>query len=118
MGGKVKGKKTVRLRCNIYPLTIGKDTYILTHITDIFEPKKTQNYLFLESIFKEKMKKYQLTSRQEEIAVLTAAGHSNGDIADKLSISEYTVKDHCKEIFRKTGVAKRSELIPKVLSWG
>ncbi|KQC11557.1 MAG: hypothetical protein APR62_09585 [Smithella sp. SDB] len=64
---------------------------------------------------KEKLKKYDLTIRQQEIALLAAIGHSNGAIAEILCISEYTVKDHLKEIFQRIGVCKRSELCPKIL---
>jgi PAS domain S-box-containing protein len=63
------------------------------------------------------LKHYDLSSRQEEIALLAATGHSNRQIAEKLFITEYTVKDHLKEIFQKIGVHSRSELCPKILGW-
>jgi PAS domain S-box-containing protein len=63
------------------------------------------------------LKHYDLSSRQEEIALLAARGHSNRQIAEKLFITEYTVKDHLKEIFQKIGVQGRSELCPKILGW-
>ena len=63
------------------------------------------------------LKHYDLSSRQEEIALLAATGHSNRQIAEKLFITEYTVKDHLKEIFQKIGVHSRSELCPKILRW-
>jgi PAS domain S-box-containing protein len=66
---------------------------------------------------KEKLKQYDLTLRQEEIALLAAMGHSNKDIARELFIAEYTVKDHLKKIFQRIGVGKRSELCPKLLQW-
>jgi PAS domain S-box-containing protein len=64
---------------------------------------------------KDRLKKFELTTRQEEIAILASVGHSNSEIAAKLFISEYTVKDHLKEIFQRIGVCKRSELCPKIL---
>jgi PAS domain S-box-containing protein len=64
---------------------------------------------------KEKLKKYELTTRQQEIALLAAIGHSNNEIAKILFISEYTVKDHLKEIFQRIGICKRSELCPRIL---
>jgi len=65
----------------------------------------------------DKLKQYDLTQRQEEITLLASMGHSNKEIAKKLFIAEYTVKDHLKEIFYKLGVCKRSELCPKILKW-
>jgi DNA-binding CsgD family transcriptional regulator len=62
------------------------------------------------------LKKYNLTSRQNEITILSAAGKSNGDIAKELHISLHTVKDHLKEIFKKIGINHRSELIPTLLN--
>ena len=62
------------------------------------------------------LKKYNLTSRQNEITILSAEGKSNGDIAKELHISLHTVKDHLKEIFKKIGINHRSELIPKLLN--
>ena len=66
---------------------------------------------------KKKLKQYDLTPRQEEIALFAAMGDSNKEIAEKLFIAEYTVKDHLKEIFQQIGVYKRSELCPKILKW-
>jgi PAS domain S-box-containing protein len=63
------------------------------------------------------LKHYNLSRRQQEIALLAATGHSNQQIAEKLFISEYTVKDHLKEIFQKIGVHSRSKLCPKILGW-
>ena len=62
------------------------------------------------------LKKYNLTSRQNEITILSAEGKSNGDIAKELHISLHTVKDHLKEIFKKIGINHRSELIPTLLN--
>ncbi|GAB6268413.1 MAG: PAS and helix-turn-helix domain-containing protein [Smithella sp.] len=64
---------------------------------------------------KEKLKEYELTTRQQEIALLAAIGHSNNEIAKILFISEYTVKDHLKEIFQRIAICKRSELCPRIL---
>jgi len=63
------------------------------------------------------LKNYNLSRRQEETALLAATGYSNREIAEKLFISEHTVKDHLKEIFQKIGVRTRSELCPKILGW-
>jgi len=65
---------------------------------------------------KEKLGQLHLTFRQKEIAILAANGHSNRQIAEKLCLSEYTIKDHLKVIFHVVGVSKRSELCPKLLN--
>ena len=51
-----------------------------------------------------------LTTREQEIVTLVAQGFRNKEIADKLSISEQTVKNHLHNIFDKLGVSDRLEL--------
>lgn len=51
-----------------------------------------------------------LTKREAEIALLVCQGYANGEIAEKLVISETTVKKHVSNIFEKTGIKKREEL--------
>ncbi len=51
-----------------------------------------------------------LTSREIEIVSAIRSGSSNREIAQKLSISEKTVKLHLTNIFRKLGVCSRLEL--------
>jgi predicted ATPase/DNA-binding CsgD family transcriptional regulator len=49
----------------------------------------------------------QLTTREQEIASLVAAGLSNRQIAEKLSISRRTVDAHLEHIFTKLGITSR-----------
>ena len=51
-----------------------------------------------------------LTSREMEIVSAIRSGSSNREIAQKLSISEETVKRHLSHIFAKLGVSSRLEL--------
>jgi two-component system nitrate/nitrite response regulator NarL len=51
-----------------------------------------------------------LTSRELEIVSAIVAGLSNKEIAQKLSLSEQTVKHHLTSIFDKVGVGNRLEL--------
>lgn len=51
-----------------------------------------------------------LSKRENEIAVLVGQGLKNREIADKLSISEETVKQHLKNIFQKLGITSRVNL--------
>jgi two-component system nitrate/nitrite response regulator NarL len=51
-----------------------------------------------------------LTEREIEVANLIAQGVSNKEIADKLDITERTVKSHLNSIYNKTGVHSRLQL--------
>lgn len=51
-----------------------------------------------------------LTRREHEIATLVGNGESNKQIAQRLAITERTVKAHLTEIFRKLDVADRLRL--------
>ena len=50
-----------------------------------------------------------LTPRETEIITLIAEGHKNKTIADRLFISEHTVKFHVQNIFKKLNVKNRLE---------
>lgn len=63
---------------------------------------------------KKTLKKYNLTPKKQEVALMATSGDSNRNIAEKLSISEHTVKEYLKEIFRIIGIHHRSELFPKL----
>lgn len=52
-----------------------------------------------------------LTTREREILTLVAGGAANQAIADKLFISEKTVRNHLTAIFDKLGVSSRSQAI-------
>lgn len=59
-----------------------------------------------------------LTKRENEILVQIADGLSNQEIADRLFISEYTVKTHVSNLFRKIGVNDRVQAILYALKIG
>jgi DNA-binding NarL/FixJ family response regulator len=50
-----------------------------------------------------------LTLREKEILGLVAEGHTNGQIARLLWVTEQTVKFHLSNTYRKLGVANRTE---------
>jgi len=51
-----------------------------------------------------------LSQREREIVALVAQGYKNKEIAEKMFISEQTVKNHLHNIFDKLGVSDRLEL--------
>jgi DNA-binding NarL/FixJ family response regulator len=51
-----------------------------------------------------------LSTREREIVGLIAQGFKNKDMAERLFISEQTVKNHLHNIFDKLGVSDRLEL--------
>ncbi len=50
-----------------------------------------------------------LTERETQIHALIGKGISNRDIADKLSLSEATIKQYASQLFKKLGVKNRVE---------
>lgn len=63
-----------------------------------------------------KLTVFGLSIRERQIAGLVIKGLSNREIAERLFISELTVKDHLKNVFGKVAIRRRSELAHKVLN--
>jgi len=59
-----------------------------------------------------------LSERESEVLKLVTSGMSNKEIAEKLFLSQRTIKAHLTNIFNKLNVASRSEAIVKGLQWG
>ncbi|MBE9536617.1 MAG: response regulator transcription factor [Proteobacteria bacterium] len=57
-----------------------------------------------------------LTKREKEIVALVGKGFKNKEIAQKLYISEPTVKTHLHRVFQKLNVRNRPQLITYVLN--
>jgi DNA-binding CsgD family transcriptional regulator len=55
--------------------------------------------------------KKEITPRQNDIVTLVKKGFSNREIADKLGISIYTVKNHKQMLFRKISVKSSIEMV-------
>jgi DNA-binding NarL/FixJ family response regulator len=61
---------------------------------------------------------YSLTQRENDILALLAEGRSNRDIAQRLFLSEKTVKAHLAAIFRKLGVTNRTQAAMMAVQMG
>ena len=59
-----------------------------------------------------------LTAREREVLEMLTDGASNKTIAEKLQISEHTVKFHVASVFGKLGVNSRTEAVTQALRRG
>ncbi len=92
----------------ILPAIIG--VFILSQI---FYGKKAEEYSKKKElkIDPEFSKNYNISNREEEIISLILKEMSNDQISKKLYISLSTVKNHISNIYKKTGVKRRKEII-------
>jgi DNA-binding CsgD family transcriptional regulator len=81
------------------------------HIMILIEKVSAQRYEVDLEKFRER---FNLTGRQLEIVKPLMTGASNKEIANKLCISEDTIKGHLKHIMRQTGVSSRTELLSMI----
>lgn len=59
--------------------------------------------------------KYSLTSRQKEIIQLIIEGYTNKEISMSLHITEGTVKTHIYNIFKKTDISSRNQMLKRIM---
>jgi DNA-binding CsgD family transcriptional regulator/PAS domain-containing protein len=76
----------------------------------LLQPLTTLPSLFLEAF----CARHGVSRREQEVIGLLLEGRGTAEMASRLSISEYTVRDHLKRLYRKTGTRSRSELISVV----
>jgi DNA-binding NarL/FixJ family response regulator len=58
-----------------------------------------------------------ISRKEQEVIILVSQGFKNREIAEKLRISEQTVKAHISHIFRKVKVTNRSQLVPLAMKF-
>jgi two-component system response regulator DegU len=59
-----------------------------------------------------------LTERERDVLALLVDGATNEEIASRLFVTEKTVKTHLSAVFRKLGVANRTQAAMKALKEG
>ena len=59
-----------------------------------------------------------LTARELEIVRFVATGLRNAEVAERLSITESTVKSHLNNVFQKLAVRDRLELVHYAIKTG
>src|SRR5262245_44271069 len=58
---------------------------------------------------------YHLTEREQMVIIYLMLGFTNKEIASRLNLSEYTVKEHLKRIMHKTNSHTRTSLLARML---
>jgi DNA-binding CsgD family transcriptional regulator len=59
--------------------------------------------------------RYHLTPREQMVIIYLMLGFTNKEIANRLNLSEYTVKEHLKRIMHKTKTTTRTGLLAKMI---
>ena len=60
------------------------------------------------------VRRYGLTEREAEVVALFVQGRSMGYIAEKVCVSENTIKTHVRHVYPKCGIHNKQELIDLV----
>ncbi|HSB02379.1 MAG TPA: LuxR C-terminal-related transcriptional regulator, partial [Anaerolineales bacterium] len=98
-----EGEATTRLLCQVQSRQVGSGyaAELLSRIGSIPGMTQPSMQLLIEP----------LTSREVEILKFIEAGCSNQEIAEKLVISNATVKRHISNIYAKLGVKSRTQAV-------
>jgi DNA-binding CsgD family transcriptional regulator len=59
--------------------------------------------------------RYHLTEREQMVIIYLMLGFTNKEIANRLNLSEYTVKEHLKRIMQKTKTTTRTGLLARMV---
>lgn len=84
--------------------------FISRHYIHRYEPEKQDLTLSIEEFYRA----VNLSEREREIIPMLIEGKSNRDISEELFISHNTVKTHIRNIYKKTEVSNRLQLLYKI----
>jgi DNA-binding CsgD family transcriptional regulator len=85
----------------------GQPTHIMVLLERVIEKHRT-DYARIKDEFG-------LTKREIDVLMHICNGLTNREISEDLGISEYTVKDHIKNLMRKMNAGSRSEIISRTI---
>ena len=71
-----------------------------------------------ESPVKRSAPKPDLTIRQQQLMALVAKGLTNKEIASRLNLSEFTVRNHIHRVLKQLDAASRSEAVEAIRAYG
>lgn len=77
--------------------------------------KKNSEKMIPEKLLNAAMKRFSFSQRESQIIQLIAEGQTNENIGKILKLSLFTVKKHIYNIFNKSGVNSRTQLIMTIL---
>ena len=77
----------------------------------VIHPSMTRKLLAFHQQKETKQEDTTLTEREKEVLLCLVEGLSNKEIADRLFISDKTVKIHVSKIFKKLNVKSRSQVV-------
>ena len=103
--------QAVRQLAGAFSLPENVTAWDLSRLPDVLTVTKAEESRIFFMLEKYPEQMGQLTEREREVAQLVAAGLRNREIAEKLFISEETVKSHIRSIFNKTNIDRRSRLV-------
>jgi DNA-binding CsgD family transcriptional regulator len=84
--------------------------FVIFFLLRYFAPAAVEGDRFFEAF----LVKYGMTGREREVILKLTQGKSNVDIARELVLSVSTVKSHVHNIYAKTGVASRYDLLARL----
>jgi len=105
-------------------LKLGADDYLTKPVDfEVLEAKIKRNLNLVERARNAPTRliaapSLKLTKREVEVLSEFALGHTNAKVAENLGLSEYTVGDHAKSIFRKLEVTTRTQAVHAAMSYG